>query len=59
MKELIFKPEKKSVGYIKLWDNFFVAVTTKPSQEHLENMQNTFGWEWVDDINQPTTCAQS
>lgn len=48
-------PKMVAAGFIRLWDGFFVQVATKPSQEHLENMEKSFGWKWFDDINQPTT----
>ena len=39
------------VGYMKLWDDFFVGCKTKPSEEHLESMRSSFGWEWMESIN--------
>ena len=35
-------------GWFRLWDDFRVAVKTKPDQRHIDNMRDTFGWEWID-----------
>ena len=38
----------KHDGYLCIADSVCVSVKVKPSQKHLDNMFETFGWTWKD-----------
>lgn len=42
--------EPEIAGWLTIVEGWHIAVKTKPDQKHLDNMQEMFGWEWIDKI---------
>ena len=38
----------KVAGHLNIADGFAISIKTKPSEKHLINMLETFGWTWTD-----------
>ena len=38
--------QRKTVGYMVLWDGFKISTYKKPSWFYLATMRCCFGWKW-------------